>query len=94
MPAKDANHRVLTTGATERYVFISRIENPPSLLEYIYGQMLQFKIIYNLYLFYTELLNKTENIYNEAIDKIGFPSTKKDKDDLFFPSIIYNIIYK
>lgn len=94
MPAKDPNHRVLTTGATERYVFISRIENPPSLLEYIYGQMLQFKIIYNLYFFYTELLNKTENIYNEAIDNIGFPSPKKDKDDLFFPSIIYNIIYK
>uniref|UniRef100_A0A0A8Y3X6 PsaJ n=1 Tax=Arundo donax TaxID=35708 RepID=A0A0A8Y3X6_ARUDO len=39
-PAKAPNHRVLSTGATERYVFISRIENPPSLLEYIYDQIL------------------------------------------------------
>lgn len=38
-PAKDPNHRVLSTGAVERYVFRSRIENSPFLLEYIYDQM-------------------------------------------------------
>ena len=30
-PAKDPNHRVLITGATDRYVFRSRIKNPPSV---------------------------------------------------------------
>lgn len=30
-PAKAPNHSVLSTGATERYVFKSRIENPPFL---------------------------------------------------------------
>jgi hypothetical protein len=44
-PAKAPNHRVLSTGATERYVFRSRIENPPSVLEYIYDQILLPKIL-------------------------------------------------
>src|SRR5688572_15590416 len=43
--AKAPNHRALGTGATERYFFISRIENPPSVLEYIHDQILLPKIL-------------------------------------------------
>lgn len=35
-PAKAPNHRVLSTGATERYVFRSRILNPPSLFFFFF----------------------------------------------------------
>lgn len=43
-PATAPNHSVLSIGATERYVFRSRIEKPPSLvlfvgIDNIYDQM-------------------------------------------------------
>jgi hypothetical protein len=46
-PAKAPKHRVLSTDGTVRckYVFISRTENPHSLLEYIYDGKLMPKIV-------------------------------------------------
>ena len=46
-PAKDPNHRVLSTGATERYVFRSRIENPPSFL-FLYS-LLEYIMVRDVY---------------------------------------------
>ena len=34
-PAKAPNHSVLSTGATEIYVFRSRIEKPPSFVLFV-----------------------------------------------------------
>lgn len=79
-PAKAPNHRVLSTGATERYVFISRIENPPSLLEYIYDQILLPKILCISFVQAKFLTKKTKSIFYiyrmNYIDEI-FLSLKK-----------------
>lgn len=75
-PAKAPKHRVLSTDGTVRcksckYVFISRTENPHSLLEYIYDEKLMPKIV----ILYVKKMNH--------IDEICL-SLKKKKYDPFF----------
>lgn len=73
-PAKDPNHRVLSTGAAERYVFISRIENSPSLIViHIWSDAYVVKD--HLYL-YAESLTKMD-IYNDPVDKISLSLKQK-----------------
>ena len=81
-PAKDPNHTVVSTGPVERYVFISRIENPPSLkltlltLLYIVIHIWSDAYVVKDHL-YGESLT-TMDIYNDPVDEI-YLSLKQKK---------------
>ena len=72
-PAKDPNQRVLSTGATERYVFRSRIENPPSFL-FLYS-LLEYIMVRDVYVVKGHLYLCAESLIqiemrNDSVDKI------------------------